>query len=330
MRRKELNMRRFSLRVLLPLVLIAALVYAWVLIGRTQAPRQLLFHAGVGQRSSLNEIRDLFQARCPEVRVDFAYKGAGYFIADISRSREGDLYMPGEEFYLLQAVERGFITDYDPHRDIAAYFVTCIIAPRGNPENVRTIRDFARPGLRVGLGNPQACAIGIWHEKTFRRAGIWDQVRQNATFSAKCIPELGNAVQHRLVDATIVWSSTAALYLRDVEIIPLEPRYRGVVRLPIALLAFSKDRQAAQRLKDLILSSEGKAIFASHGYAVDQIPVDAEGFITDQGASTDQLMHWLVRAAAMVKDDAAEPDEAEAGPLIKEVVRQKKTLRAGT
>jgi molybdate transport system substrate-binding protein len=278
----------------------------------------------------LNEIRDLFQARCPEVRVDFAYKGSGYFIADIARSQEGDLYMPGEEFYLLQAVERGFITDYDPKRDVAAYFVTCIITPRGNPENVRTIQDFARPGLRVGLGNPRACAIGIWHEKTFRKAGIWNDVQANAKFSAKCIPELGNAVQHRLIDAAIVWSSTAVLYLRDVEIIPLEPQYRGAIRLPVAVLDFAKHRQTAQMLKDLILSPEGKAIFASHAYAVDLVPTDEEGFVTDGGVSTDQLMDWLVRAAAVVKDDSAEASVAEVGPLIKEVVRQRKTIRAGT
>jgi hypothetical protein len=33
--------------------------------------------------------------------VDFSYKGSGYFIADISASRMGDLYMPGEEYYLV-------------------------------------------------------------------------------------------------------------------------------------------------------------------------------------------------------------------------------------
>ena len=38
------------------------------------------------------------------------------------------------EPYLLQAVERGYITDYDPERDIAAYFVTVIMTPRGNPK----------------------------------------------------------------------------------------------------------------------------------------------------------------------------------------------------
>jgi molybdate transport system substrate-binding protein len=289
----------------------------------------LLFHSGVGQRSSLNEIKEIFIKRNPGVKVDFAYKGSGYFIADLARSHEGDLFMPGEEFYLLQALERGFIEDYDPDRDIAAYFVTCIITPRGNPANVRSIEDFSRPGIRVGLGNPKACAIGIWHDKTFKKAGIWHEVQENARFSAKCIPELGNAVQHHLVDATIVWSSTAVLYLRDVEIIPIEPKFRGAIRLPVALLRFSKHRETSQNLKNLILSDEGKEIFMSHAYATGIIPTDEQGFVADEGETTDRLMTWLANAACAVKDESFDPDAYDIGPLGKEVIRQRKTIRPG-
>jgi len=113
--------------------------------------RPLLFHAGVGQRSSLNEIKALYEAQSPKAKVHFSYKGSGYFLADITRSREGDLYLPGEEFYLLQAAARGFIKDYDPKTDVAAQFATVILTPRDNPANVRKVSDFARPGLRVGI-----------------------------------------------------------------------------------------------------------------------------------------------------------------------------------
>jgi molybdate transport system substrate-binding protein len=148
--------------------------------------KELLFHAGVGQRSSLNEIKTLWEKMHPDQKVNFSYKGSGYFIADITRSRQGDLFMPGEEFYLLQAVERGFVDNYNPKTDIPAYFVTVIITAKGNPKNITKIEDFARPGIRVGLGNPRSCAIGIWHEKTFKKAGIWDKVKENTTLSAKC------------------------------------------------------------------------------------------------------------------------------------------------
>ena len=303
-----------------------------VLVVCTQCAREkeLLFHAGVGQRSSLTDIQKVFQEKYPDVHVNFSFKGSGYFIADITRSREGDLYMPGEEFYLLQAAERGFVKEYDPDHDIAAYFVTVIMTPRGNPKNIRKIEDFAKPGIRVGLGNPRSCAIGVEHERVFKRAGILEQVRRNAAFSAKCIAEVGNAAQHRLVDATIVWSSSAVLYLRDCEIIPLETKYRGAIRLPVAVMTFSKYPKEAQLLKSFILSDTGRAIFLSHAYAVDPVGRDPDGYVPEGDTTTDQLMRWLVNAAAVVKDSSRTADVADlVGPLIVEVVRQQKTIRAG-
>jgi molybdate transport system substrate-binding protein len=65
--------------------------------------KSILFHAGLGQRGALNEIKAVFEKRHPDIKVNFSYKGSGYFIADITRSRQGDLFMPGEEFYLMQA-----------------------------------------------------------------------------------------------------------------------------------------------------------------------------------------------------------------------------------
>jgi molybdate transport system substrate-binding protein len=291
--------------------------------------KELLFHAGVGQRSSLNEIKQEWEKKHPDQKVNFSYKGSGYFIADITRSRQGDLFMPGEEFYLLQAEERGFVENYNPKTDIPAYFVTVIITPKGNPANITKIEDFARPGVRVGLGNPKSCAVGIWHEKTFKKAGIWKEVQKNAVLSAKCIPELGNAAQHRAIDATIVWSTTAVLYLRDVEIIPIEQKYRGVIRLPVATLKFARYKHEAEQLKNFILSDEARHIFHKHAYSVDpNIAVDKQGFCLDN--TTDKDMKHLVNAAKAVKDERYPVNAKTVGDLIGEVKRQRKTVRSGS
>ncbi len=291
--------------------------------------KELLFHAGVGQRSSLNDIKAAFEKQHPHIAVNFSYKGSGYFIADVGRSKQGDLYMPGEEFYLLQAVEKGFIKDYDPKKDVAAYFITVIITPKGNPANIKRIEDFTKPGIRVGLGNSQACAIGLWHEKIFKKAGIWNEVQKNIVLSAKCIPELGNAAQHRSIDATIVWASTALLYLKDVEIIPIERKYRGAIRVPVATLTFSRFPREADLLKKFILSEQGKTIFHTHAYSINPfIPTDDQGFCLD--GSTDKDMQYLINAAEIVKSEPDTIDKEKVGPLFNEVQRQLKTNRSGS
>jgi molybdate transport system substrate-binding protein len=299
-------------------------------IGCGEKEKTMLFHAGVGQRSSLLDVEKAFVERHPDVSINFSFKGSGYFIADIARSKEGDLFLPGEEFYLLQAVERGYIEDYDPERDIAAHFMVVIATPKGNPANITKIEDFARPGVRVGLGNPKACAIGIWDEKIFKRAGIWEEVKKNQAQSAKCIAEVLNTVQHKVVDATLLWSSTAVLALNDIEIIPIEPKYRGFVRLPVAITTFSEHTDLAQQLKDFILSDDGAAIFRSHAYVTDPGPLDEDGFCTDGGKASKNDCKWLVEAAKVVKDKSIPVNEKTCGHLVGEVQRQRQTERAGS
>jgi len=308
---------------------VALLLVAGLSAGCSDTSQELLFHAGVGQRSSLLDVQEVFEQRNPNARINFCFKGSGYFIADIERSRRGDLYLPGEEFYLLQANERGHIASYDPKLDIAAHFMVVITTPRGNPKNIRCLADFARKGVRVGLGNPRACAIGIWDEKTFKHAGIWEQVQANSLQSAKCIAEKLTAVQNKVVDASLIWSSTAVLALRDLEIIPIEPRNRGFVRLPVAVVKYSKFPQLAETLKKFILSKEGAAIFRSHAYVVSTGPLDSEGFCLDGGKASQDDCKFLVRAAATVKDAKAACNATTVGHLIGEVQRQRKSTRAG-
>ncbi|MBN1959398.1 MAG: hypothetical protein JW841_00500, partial [Deltaproteobacteria bacterium] len=87
----------------LPNIIAALLFYTFILSGCENNKPAILFHAGAGQRSSLDEIAVIFAERNPDIKIDFSYKGSGYFIADITASKMGDLYMPGEEYYLLQA-----------------------------------------------------------------------------------------------------------------------------------------------------------------------------------------------------------------------------------
>jgi len=56
------------------------------LCGCREQNKTMLFHAGAGQRSSLNELKAVFEQRNPDVAVNFSYKGSGYFLADIARS----------------------------------------------------------------------------------------------------------------------------------------------------------------------------------------------------------------------------------------------------
>ncbi len=239
--------------------------------GNKSKNNTLLLHAGAGIATALSEIEEAFE-KDKGVMLDISYKGSGYALADISMSKEGDLFMPGEEFYLNQAKKRGFIAS----SDVVAYFIPVIMTSRRNEEKVYNVHDFSKPGLRVGLGDPKACACGIWHEKVFKKAGIWDNVNRNITMKAFCIPELGNAMKLNHIDATIVWSAVALAYKEEIDVHPVDKEYRNVIPIPLGILSFSRNKESARMFVDYCKSDTCRQIFQKHAFTVDPSNVDSD------------------------------------------------------
>ena len=142
-------------------VLAAALAaaVAWTLVAGRPSPGDegLLLYCGAGLRPAVSEIISSFEERTG-VRVHANYQGSGMLLGQISSSQKGDLFMPGAKFYVDRAVETGLA---DPSTErIVAYFVPVIFVRKGNPLGIRSVRDLTRGGLRVGLGDERACAVG--------------------------------------------------------------------------------------------------------------------------------------------------------------------------
>lgn len=228
-----------------------------------RASEPLVVHAGAGIRPPLDQLGELFEQRTG-TRVDFNYKGSGCLLADITFSHKGDVYIPGELFYLEQARERGFIED----SRVVTAMSTVLIVRQDGPQDVHELADLALPGLRVGLADPEAVAIGRAGAQALERCGVLDAVQANKAMDALTVVELGIGVKLGHLDAAIVWDATAHLFrdsVREVEI-PAECRVDSPV--PAGVLSFSTQPAQAQLFVEFLASEEAVAVFLAHGYGV--------------------------------------------------------------
>ena len=230
-----------------------------------RAERVLLVPCGAGLQPAMDDIGEVYFHRTG-TRVDFSYAGAGMLLATLSSTRRGDLYIPGESFYVALARERGFIAEEKP----VVYFLPVIVVQKGNPKRIRSLQDLSRPGLRVAIGDPEALAVGPVTQRILSRAGVRDAVQRNVTMQAGCIPELANAVSMRTVDAGIVWDAVAAQHAKNVDAVPIEPRYNEVAEVLVTTLSCSKQPDEARKLMEFIASEEAAAIFHKHGFKTER------------------------------------------------------------
>ena len=100
------------------------------------------------------------------------------------------------------------------------YFTPVIMVPKGNPKNVRTVQDMARPGVRVALGHPEALAVGPLTKRILKRAGVWEKIRPNVVMEAGCIPELTNAVVVKDVPQEVTHARARVFLLGVIRLVP--------------------------------------------------------------------------------------------------------------
>ena len=230
-----------------------------------QGVPRLLLYSGAGIRPAADEIVKAFE-QAHGVTIECDYDGSERLLARMKLSGLGDVYMPGDVHYVEQASEQGLITS---HKN-ACYFIPVILVQKGNPKKVQSLVDLTRPGLDVGLGNPDVCAIGRKSLKLFQKNGIaLDDVQKNVRFQAQTVNDLGNHIKLKRLDAVIVWDAMAAYFAADGDVVEI-PREKNVISTVAAgVLKSSEHPELASKLVDFIASDEGKAIFRKHGYTTE-------------------------------------------------------------
>jgi len=227
--------------------------------------RTLLLYCGAGMRPAAAEAAEAFRAETG-VTVQCDYAGGGKLISRIKLIRQGDLYMPGDVWYLDELARQ---EDLVESKQRVTYFVPAIVVAKGNPANVRGLADLARPGVRVALGDPRACQIGRITQEIFAKNGIdAAAVEKNTVLTSVTVNELCVWIQTQRVDATVAWDAVAAQFSASADVIPI-PRGENIIsNVAIGVLKCSQDKALAQQFADFLAGPKGQAIFAKHHYRV--------------------------------------------------------------
>ena len=233
--------------------------------GTTASAPRLLLYCGAGIRPAADEIVKAFE-QTHGVTVECDYDGSERLLARMKLSEIGDVYMPGDVHYVQQAAEQGLVNSQKQ----ACYFIPVILVQKGNPKKIQALTDLTRPGLDIGLGNPDVCAIGRKSLKIFEKNGIaLDDVQKNVRFQALTVNDLGNHIKLGRLDAVIVWDAMAAYFAEDGDVVTIPAKNNIISTVTAGTLNSSEHPELASKLVQFIASEEGKTIFRKHHYTTE-------------------------------------------------------------
>lgn len=227
--------------------------------------KELLLYCAAGIRPAVAQTVETF-AREHGVKIVTNYAGSETLLSTIRLARQGDLYMPGDKHYVEQAAQESMVLS---QRSVC-YFVPTILVQKGNPKNIFGLEDLLQPGLKLGLGDSKACAIGRKTKQIFTKNNIaWEDVEKNLVFQSLTVNELGMQIQADSLDAVIVWDAIAKYYPDDGTEVPIPVEKNVISTVNVGVLSFTEHRSLAEKFVEFAASDRGQDIFRKHLYRVE-------------------------------------------------------------
>jgi len=247
-------------------VIAGAFLTAWIGPYLWADHGSVVVFAGAASAPVLEEAAQMFKSRYG-VRVELRLGGSGNVLSAMKISKTGDVFIPGSPDYLLQADKLGVVDIGAGHVTVFAYLVPAIIVQQGNPKHIATLEDLARPGIRVGIGDPESVCVGLYAKDLLEENHLWESVSRNIVVYAQSCDATAALIAARAVDAVIGWHVFAAWMPEQAELVWITPsRITKISYIAGAVSAFARNRSSAESFLDFLSSEEARTIWMKYGY----------------------------------------------------------------
>ena len=226
---------------------------------------KLFLYSGAGLRLAVNECVDVFSKEF-NAEMEVNYAGSGVLLNQVQMTKKGDLFMPGDVSYVDRVKPASLVES----KRTVCYFIPVILVRKDNPKDIQGIRDLVKPGIALGLGDPEVSAIGRTSVRILEKNNMdMEAIKKNLVFSSLTVGELGVQIQLGKIDAAIVWDATAAQYADFGDIVKIPVEKNVISTVAIGLLSSSENKELARKFIELIVSERGQKIFRKYNFSTE-------------------------------------------------------------
>jgi molybdate transport system substrate-binding protein len=239
--------------------------------GDTWAERpELTFFCGAVNRRVVDQIAQDF-GREEGVTVNTIFDGCGILTSRMKTiaGQSPDLGFPD----LYMACDRYYL-DIDQVRDWfqeAAYVseADLVLVVRKGDDRVRELADLLKPGVRVAIGQPDQCTIGVLSWRLFEESGLAQALRDKLAQADEVVVEKSSSshlvpdVVTGHIDAAIAYVTDTLAVKGEVDVYPIRLPKSAAIQ-PISIARSSHQKYLARRLFRRI--AESKEAFETAGF----------------------------------------------------------------
>lgn len=214
---------------------------------------EITFFAGSVNRRALEPIINKFQQR-EGVIVNTVYNGCGILTAQMRTLRENqdsgfpDVYMACDVYY-LETVQDLFQEGVNvSNTDIV------IVTQAGNPKGIESLGDLAKPDMRVAVGQPDQCTIGVLSRRLLESAGLLEKIQPNIVTETATSALLVPQVTTGAADAVLAYATDTLAEAERLHVVPIDSPLAAAIQ-PYSIARSSDFKYLGRRLFKTIQQS---------------------------------------------------------------------------
>ncbi len=251
------------------------------LFGDINDPQLVVFFAG-NQFMCIDDLIAAFKQQFPQYQRIFAetlppgilakqIEGGTITIGNMRITLQPDVYTAGKTRIAKMA---SYFTDTAAY----AYNRLAIMVPKGNPKNIRGLKDLGRSDVSVSMPNPEWEGIGKRIEEAYVKAGgeklkqtIMDtKVKDSSTYLTQIHHrQTPMRILYAQSDAGPVWYSEAyyqQMINHPVEMITIPDSENITATYMAGLMKDAPHKQAAKDFMAFLTSATAKAVYRKYGF----------------------------------------------------------------
>jgi molybdate transport system substrate-binding protein len=223
--------------------------------------QEITILAAAGLKPAFERIVAQYNKEHSKVEVNVIYAGSGELLSYLE-SGKGDVFIPASDYYMDRALGMGLVIPSTVR--VVAYHTPVLVVSQSAQGKIKTIFDLTKEGVRVGIGDPKAAAIGKVSVDIFKKAGIWPEVSKNIVVKTPTVNQLLIYLTTQQIDASLVWKELTK-NLQGVKVIEIPSQYNEIKTVQIAVSKNSKDKKLAEEFENFVL--QHRDIFKEEGFS---------------------------------------------------------------
>jgi molybdate transport system substrate-binding protein len=218
----------------------------------------LVVFAAASLKSTFTAIGEQFKTDNPGTSVEFSFAGSSDLVTQLTQGAPADVFASADTRNMDKAAAAGLL-DGAPV-DFASNTLTIVAAP-GNPKNITSFQDLAKPGVSVVICAPPVPCGGAT-KKVEEATGV----TLSPVSEESSVTDVLNKVTTGQADAGVVYVTDAAGAGDKVTEVAFPESSQAVNTYPFAVLKQSKDVELAHKFVDAVTGEAGQKELAKAGF----------------------------------------------------------------